>query len=879
MDNLKIWLASSVSVAALLFPDIALADPLTAGAAFAAAHAAATTSAMTAFMTTFVPMAAKGMLSMMAQKIMGSSKPRINPGTAVNMLQTAAAAPIIYGTTRVGGVVFYQEVTGPISVPQASRPESQLLRVVGICGHEINAFTEFYVDGELVTVPADGIITTGKYRTKLRIYTETGASNQEANTPLMQASEGLWTSEHRAYGIAYMWANATYDPDLYTQGPPTVTAVIEGKKVYDPRTGITAYSSNAALCLRDYLLTSQIAVDDELDDTSFAAAANICDEDVALDAGGTEKRYSCDGYFGTDDKPMDIINELVKSMAGSLWYTQGTWVCKAGAYTEPVMTLTEDDARGPLSIVTRTSRRDLFNRITGIFSGPTTNFQDDSYPPVLSETFLADDGNQISSTEINLPFTASPSRAQRIAKIFLYRQREQLLVTASFGLRAAELTPGDVIQLTYPRLGFSAKTFEVMEWGFALGDDGDIVVPITLQEISAGVYDWDADETLFESANSVLGDPTSVPTVGVTISEEQRVSNEQVVNVLVATITADAEANSNIDTVEVQYRESTTAQYKAMGTGELVVSGNLATGRFEALNVDVGVSYDIRARAINGIGVRGDYTLQSDLVQGDGSPPEDVTGFAASASDGTVHLGWIAVPDPKLSHYVIRHSVLEAGAIFSDGTTAAEKISRPGTSISLPARGGTYMVKAYSKLGTASTEYSSFVLPAADLRTYANNSSQTEQSGFAGTKTGCSVDGGFLKITDPASAPSSATYEFSTYIDTGSVRRVHSYVHVRTVRSTPAGASAWDGISGNWDTWPGNWDDWTSGLQVDDTSVKSYISTTTDDPAGSPVWSAYRLFQAGDFSGRAFKYKIELLSTTDDVGPAIDQLTAHVGYD
>ena len=878
MDNLKIWLASSVSVAALLFPDIALADPLTAGAAFAAAHAAATTSAMTAFMTTFVPMAAKGMLSMMAQKIMGSSKPRINPGTAVNMLQTAAAAPIIYGTTRVGGVVFYQEVTGPKTIPQARRPESQLLRVVGICGHEISTFTQFFVDGEEV-VPIDGIITTGKYAGKLRIYTETGASNQAANAPLMQASEGLWTSEHRAYGIAYMWANATFDPNLYTQGPPTLTAVIEGKKIYDPRTGLTAYSNNAALCLRDYLLTSQIAADDELDDTSFVAAANICDEDVVLSAGGTEKRYACDGYFGTDDKPMDIINELVKCMAGSLWYTQGTWVCKAGAYTEPVMTLTEDDARGPLSIVTRTSRRDLFNRITGTFRGSTTNYQDDSYPPVLSETFLAADGNQISSTEIDLPFTASPSRAQRIAKIFLYRQREQLLITASFGLRAAELTPGDVIQLTYPRLGFSAKTFEVMEWGFALNDDGSITVPITLQEISAGVYDWNADETLFESANSVLGDPTSVPTVGVTISEEQRVSNEQVVNVLVATITADAEANSNIDTVEVQYRESGTGgQFKAMGTGELVVSGSLATGQFEALNVDVG-SYDVRARAINGIGVRGDYILQSDLVQGDGSAPDDVTGFAASASDGTVHLGWIAVSDPKLSHYVIRHSVLETSALFSDGTTAAEKISRPGTSISLPARGGTYMVKAYSKLGTASTEYSSFVLPAADLRTYTNNSSQTEQSGFAGTKTGCSVDGAFLKITDPASAPSSATYEFSNYIDTGSVRRVHSYVFVRTIRSVPSGASSWDGISGDWDAWPGLFDALTSGLQVDDTNVKTYISTTNDDPAGSPTWGAYRLFQAGHFSGRAFRYKIELLSTADGVGPAIDQLIAHVGYD
>ena len=882
MGNLTAWLVTSLGIATLICPDVAMAAPLPVaglGAIFIAGAPAAAAAA-TGFMAAFVPMLGKSIFSMVAQRALGGKKTEYYAGSAVNMLQSAQAAPVVYGTVRMGGVVFYQETTGPVSVPQERRPEVYLHRLIGMAGHEINGFTQFYVDGTEVTVAGDGSITSPpKYTGKtLRILTHNGADDQAADAALQLESENFWTYQHRAYGVAYIYVRAYFDPDKYTQGPPVITAVMQGKKLYDPRDGSTAFSSNAALCLRDYLLTSRIATEEELDETSFAAAANVCDEDVTLAAGGTEKRYSCDGFFSTDQKPMETINEIVKCMAGSLWYSQGKWVCKAGAYTEPVLTLNEDDARGPLSVVTRASRRDLFNRITGIFRGAETNWQDDNYPPVLSDTFLADDGGQISSAEVNLPFTASPSRAQRIAKILLYRQREQLLITANFGLRAAQLTPGDVIQLTNERFGFSNKAFEVMEWGFALSNDGELIVPLTLQEISAGVYDWDADETAFESNNTFLASPDTVPTVGISLSEEQRVANEQIVNVLVATITASEDENTNIDRVEVQYRDAATTQYKAMGTGELVLSGTIATGRFEALNIDLG-SYDVRARAINAIGVKGEWITQPRLIQGDNSPPDDVAGFAASNSDGTVHIGWVAVADPKLSHYVVRHSVLESGANFSDATTAAEKISRPGTSISLPARGGTYTIKAFSKLGTASTDYASFVLPAADLQTYSNNISQTEHASFPGTKTGCSVDGGYLVITDPSSAPSSATYQFSAYIDTGSARRVHSYVYTRTIRSTPAGASLWDGISGNWDTWSGNWDTWTTGQQVADTDVKAYISTTNDDPAGAPAWSDWREFQAGDFYGRAFRFRVQLLSTDDVISPAIDQLVAHVGYD
>ena len=808
-------------------------------------------------------------VSLTMSKIMQPKTPAYQ-GLSINIIESAMATAVIYGTAKIGGVVFYQETPG--------YPKTQLYRLIGVCAHEVEEFLSFHIDDEQLVLNGSGTVTSGKYNDKLKIVTHNGADDQAYDEDLVVKSDNLWSNLHRAYGVAYIYATMGFDLNIYSGGPPDILTVVKGKKIYDPRTGLTAYSSNSALCLRDYLLASRVAEADELDDTSFAAAANICDEAVALAAGGTETRYSCDGFFTTDQKPMDVLNEIVLSMAGSLWYSQGKWICKAGAYINPVLSLDEDDARGALKIVTRFSRRDLFNRVTGIFRGEQSNWQPDNYPPVTSQTFLTDDNNQLSEIEINLGFTSTPSRAQRIAKVLLYRQREQMVVSGDFGLRAAQLTPGDTVQLTNVRLGFAAKTFEVIEWGFSVGEDGDIFVPMTLQEISAGVYDWNADETAFETNNTNLLSPDFVPPVGVSLSEEERLINENLVNILIATVTASADENLNIDRVEVQFRADGTTQWRAMGVGELVTTGTQAIGVFEVLNVELG-SYDVRARAFNGLGISGDWILQSGLIEGNGSQPNNIAGFNASVAGGSIHFAWDASDDLALSHYVMRHSHDQSGAEFGNAKTWASKIPRPGTSVTLPVLHGTYMLKTYSKNGLASSGYASAVIPDEDVLTYATVAELAQEPTFAGTKTGCSVASSRLVITDTTAAPSVATYEFSAAIDITTARLAHVHIHVDTVRDAGSGAAFWDGISGNWDTWPGTWDTWTSALQLADTDVVSYVMTTPDDPAsGSAVWSGWRQFKAGDFYGRGFKFKVELRSTSVAVTPSIGLLEAFVGY-
>ena len=125
--------------------------------------------------------------------------------------------------------------------------------------------------------------------------------------------------------------------------------------------------------------------------------------------------------------------------------------------------------------------------------------------------------------------------------------------------------------------------------------------------------------------------------------------------------------------------------------------------------------------------------------------------------------------------------------------------------------------------------------------------------------------------------PFSATYDFSDYIDTGAVRRFRSRVDLVTSRQDNS-AGLWDDLPGLFDSLPGNFDDFTGSAQFADTNVVTYISTTDDDPAGTPTWTNYQKFRAGDFYARAARFRTELVSTTQDVTPSISSLDAIVEY-
>lgn len=782
-------------------------------------------------------------------------------GILVNNRGAAKPQDFVYGQIRKGGTVVYDETTGTNN--------KFLHRVIALAGHEVEEIGDIYINDEVVSVDGSGFVG-GKWENKIRINKHLG-DQTTADADLLSES-GQIDSNFVGRGIAYIYVRFAYDQDVFANGLPLITAVVKGKKVYDPRTNSTAYSDNAALCLRDYLVSEYGLNDDDIDDVAFQAAANECDVDVDLAGGGTEKKYTMNGRITADSNHGDTLQRMVTSCAGTLFWGMGKWKLVAGAYSAPVKTLTENDLRGPISVQPRVNIRDNFNTVRGTFNDADEDWITVDYPQVTSSVFKAEDGGDELPLDLELPFTTSPATAQRLAKLTLYRAREQIRVDADFSLDAFDVQVGDIISFSFERYGWTQKEFEVVGWKMSTSEGGAPRVRLSLQETSEAAFDWNAEESAIIANNSSLLSYTDVPTLGIPsgqIVPSLRIVREKLTEVISINVTTGRP--EGVAGVEVQFKEAGNTEWKAMGSGGL--------GRYEVVDIEPGV-YQFRARAVNGFGYRGPFTTtQGTHTAGAAAAPQDVVGLFYEVSDGTTTLEWNPVIDLDLSFYRIRHAVETSGASWANATTAVDKVPRPGTSVALPTRPGTYMIRAYDKTGIASENTTEISVGADEIPGFIESLSQSEDGTFSGTKTGCEVNSSRLEITDVSGSQNEGTYDFSTYIETHDMvaRRVRARVDAATLRLDRS-SGGWDNISGVWDDFPGAWDDWTGDPQIADTDILFYIRTTLDDPSGTPSWSDWKKFRAGDFYGRAFEFRCVLKSSSKNITPSVGALTAYVEY-
>ena len=842
-----------------LVPTTAEADPVTVsilGAAFASTSFVGGTIAFS--FTGFLVRAALG-LALNAL----TPKPRLSGGAQGYQVTAFGAAldhQIIYGKTKAAGARVFDGATGANN--------KFLHRVIAFTGHEIEEFYEVYLNDYKLTVDlTTGAVTsavndaetTNRFNDRVRIIQRLGTDDQTAISEMVSEIPE-WTSAHRLRGIAYLYIRFEFNADVFPNGIPEISAVIKGKKVFDPRTSTTAWSDNPALCIRDYLSQSYglESPDSEIDDLLVAQAANVCDQTVE-----GEKRFTCNGNFTTASQPADVLDSLLTSMGGLLWHAQGAWRMKPAYFTTSVLSLTDDDLRSGLRVQTRAARRENFNTVRGTWRGEDSNWQPTDYKPVSDPAFITADGGQERDADLNLAFTTSHLTAQRIARIALRQQREQIAVSGTFGMRAFGVQIGDVVQLTNARFGWVNKTFEVVTWTFTFADDMSLQVQMSLRETSSDIY-TNVSGAVFEKNNSLLPSPYFVPGVGLSATVTQQILNEKVTNFILVNVSTSTP--EFIDAVEVQFRETGTTDWIAVGTGEL--------GRFEIIDAEPS-EYDIRARGINTLGLRGAWEeLPAVDVTGKLTPPSNVTGLFADLIGGSVTVDWEPIPDLDLSHYIVRHAIEETGASYANATTASIKVPRPASEITLPVKPGTYMIKSQDKSGNESVGYTSVVVPAAALETFANTETLDENGTFGGTPdSDISVLTDALVIADTSVAPSEGTYMMEDYLDAGSVLRFRSRIDVTTARQD-AGTALWDDIPGLFDVIPGLFDDWTGAVQFADTDVRTFISLTDDDPAGTPTWGAWQEFKAGDFYARAARYMVTLKSTSPNVTPRVSRLTA-----
>ena len=194
-------------------------------------------------------------------------------GTELDTDPNVASIPVLYGQCKVE----------PLRTLRVSSGDENrwLYQVYVVSEGEIESIDEIFLDDKPITdygsyaVATYPSAPTFNGNTKIVVQCFLGTDNQAACPFLINNVPG-WTAAHRNRGKAYIAIRLRYDDELFT-GAPQLTCVARGRKVYDPRTTLTAYSANPALCLRDYLTSTRYGKgldSSRIDDTAFIQAAN-----------------------------------------------------------------------------------------------------------------------------------------------------------------------------------------------------------------------------------------------------------------------------------------------------------------------------------------------------------------------------------------------------------------------------------------------------------------------------------------------------------------------------------------------------------------------------------------------------------------------------
>ena len=607
--------------------------------------------------------------SMAASKLLAPKMPSFSDASLTDRSQMVrnpiSARRMVYGRCRVSGTIVYLSTTGD---------KNQFLHiVVTLAGHEIQAIDEIYFNDELVELdPVHTNVPTGFYNGVARINKHLGETYQTVDEDLKfdtkDLTDGKWTDDHRLLGIAYLYVRLTWDAEKFPSGIPNISAVIRGKKVLDPRTGNTAYSANAALCLRDYLTDTSLGMGmtaAEVDDTAFGVAATICEEQVQIlpvSPVVNENRYEANGVIVTSASPDENIGKLLSAMGGLIAYTGGRIVPYASAYRIPTVTLTEKHFVGPLNVQTRTSARDRVNSVKGVYVSETNNWQVTDFPTISSATYVTADNNNVFFRDVVLPFTTSPSCAQRLAVLELRRAREEITFSARFRLEAMQVRAGDTVMITNEKLGWSSKVFEVMEWNFASdGTPPQVFIDMTLRETASSVYSWSVSDEIAvpDSPNTTLPDPFTLgaPT-NLSLTADGTTQLVQADGTILPRIRVGwtppaAEFIQSGGSVVIEYKPSASTTYLTWNTVE-----GAQTEDFISSDVKIGTNYNVRIYGESYFGISTSYLSGSITVAKDTTAPAIPTGLSAAIGTGkAVSLDWNDNTEPDFSEYGIYRNV------------------------------------------------------------------------------------------------------------------------------------------------------------------------------------------------------------------------------
>lgn len=498
-------------------------------------------------------------------------------------------------------------------------------------------------------------------------------------------------------------------------GNPTVTMLVDGRTLYDPRIKGTRFSKNPALVLMDYLTNpvygaGQYITREMLDIDSFIDVANYCDELVYYENQFghmvKEPRYEIDLVLQERRSHLDNIKDILRCFAGFIVFSNDKICLRVERSQTPVYHFDKDN------IVEKT----LAYKGAGIDQSPNKlliTYVEPALDYNAVRVIVEDSVNQLPppigrgravEQEIQLAGVARQSQALRLGKI--YRDIIRLCpitVTFKTGAMAMHLEAGDIITLTKSFIdenGVEQNIFDRFQCRIIEMREEQGTYEITARQYNPSIYDDKHGATLKPLNVLAYNKP-----VKLTPADVERVPYAQ---------------------ADVRFVQSTAG----VGRYDLIISwqipdGNYAKGRlsykakdvntewvlagdFETVgtiyNVMYGKSYDIKIETVDSKGIVHEeaVTKMSDiLITNNTAQPSNVTNFRLEATD-KITASWDSPSDAtQIMYYELRTD----DKVGNDGDHLITRTVSNKTEISLKDRTGKIYVYVRNLLGTYSSGY------------------------------------------------------------------------------------------------------------------------------------------------------------------------------
>lgn len=569
-----------------------------------------------------------------------------------SVLCGGSVIPVIYGWTSIGARIASVIAHG-----------SDLLLLCVISRGEIDAIESATMDGE----PLPSGVT---------MHTYAGTAGQVADPWLVAA----FAAQGKTYadalpGIAYAVVRV---PQSASAGFPQIVFTVRGRKLYDPRTGLVAYSDNPALALADFLSNAVYGCGLSVETAGIVACADHCDQMI-----GGEKRRTIGLAMDAQQRSGAWINAL-RTYAGC-------FVDRAGGLVRmipdaPASVVMSFDASsivdGSLKVRKRgTANTPTVMRVT--WSDPAKGFEDAEAEVVLAGVTSGD----LDRLESSIPLPGVPRYSQAVREA-TERLNKLWLTDLEVGFEVFDdglrLLPGAVIAVTHP-VGLSAKALRVVK----VTDKGFGRWEIAGTEYDPAVYS-DAVTTAPSTSDTDLPSPLAPPSVaGLALSEEVYQTQTGIYASRIAATWADA-AWPLLAGYRAELYDGAALLASETVKGTVWRSGPLQEGR----------TYTVRVQTLSQFS-GGAWANASILALGKLLPPGNVAVVTGFEAGGTVRLAWPAALDIDIWRYEVRY--VPVGGTWAAGKLIDRTDALRLSTAAVPAGTWDFMIKAIDSVGNYST--------------------------------------------------------------------------------------------------------------------------------------------------------------------------------